>query len=187
MSSKAPAAWVVHKFGGTSVYDAQCFTKVADIIEAQPGRRVAVVLSAAKGVTDVLLGLVDLAERQDPAVASQLQALRERHRVIAEALLPVRDSLELALRSDAPSVENIREGVETTLRLLETVFERNKLVEIDPAGQKFDPNVHQAISTVPGNSVHPPAAPSHVVTVLQKGYLINDRVLRPALVTVAQA
>ncbi|HRO58975.1 MAG TPA: nucleotide exchange factor GrpE [Burkholderiaceae bacterium] len=104
----------------------------------------------------------------------------------AESLLPVRDSLELALRSDAPSVENIREGVETTLRLLATVFERNKLIEIDPAGQKFDPNLHQAISTVPGDSADPPAAPNHVVTVLQKGYLINDRVLRPALVIVAQ-
>ncbi|NLD69361.1 MAG: nucleotide exchange factor GrpE [Limnobacter sp.] len=104
----------------------------------------------------------------------------------AESLLPVRDSLELALSSDAPSVENIREGVETTLRLLATVFERNKLVEIDPAGQKFDPNLHQAISTVPGETADPPVAPNHVVTVLQKGYLINDRVLRPALVIVAQ-
>src|SRR5262245_42471115 len=81
------SAWVVHKFGGTSVYDAQCFARVADIIESQPQARLAVVLSAAKGVTDVLLGLVDLAERQDPAVAAQLLALRERHQIIAETLL----------------------------------------------------------------------------------------------------
>lgn len=105
----------------------------------------------------------------------------------AEALLPVRDSLELALASDAPSIENLKEGVEATLRLLATVFEKNKLVAIDPAGQKFDPNLHQAISMVPGHSANPPAAANHVVAVLQKGYLINDRVLRPALVTVAQA
>jgi molecular chaperone GrpE len=104
----------------------------------------------------------------------------------AEALLPVRDSLELALASDAPSIENMKEGVEATLRLLATVFEKNKLIAIDPAGQKFDPNLHQAISMVPGNAANPPAAPNHVVSVLQKGYLINDRVLRPALVTVAQ-
>ncbi|MFP5413141.1 MAG: nucleotide exchange factor GrpE [Gammaproteobacteria bacterium] len=104
----------------------------------------------------------------------------------AEALLPVRDSLELALASDAPSIENLKEGVEATLRLLATVFEKNKLVAIDPAGQKFDPNLHQAISMVPGHSANPPAAANHVVAVLQKGYLINDRVLRPALVTVAQ-
>src|SRR5687767_12136771 len=100
MSSKAPAAWVVHKFGGTSVYDAQCFIKVADIIEGQPSRRVAVVLSAAKGVTDVLLGLVDLAEKQDPAVAAQLQGLRERHRLIAETLLPAADAQQWLARFD---------------------------------------------------------------------------------------
>lgn len=104
----------------------------------------------------------------------------------AESLLPVRDSLEMALKADAPSVESIREGVEATLRLLASVFERNKLLEIDPAGQKFDPNRHQAISMVPVGATNPPVPANHVVTVLQKGYLINDRVLRPALVTVAQ-
>lgn len=105
----------------------------------------------------------------------------------AEALLPVRDSLELALKVDAPSVENLKEGVEATLRLMAAVFEKNRLLEIDPAGQKFDPNLHQAISMVPGASASPPVAANHVVAVLQKGYLINDRVLRPALVTVARA
>jgi bifunctional aspartokinase / homoserine dehydrogenase 1 len=87
MKSTGPSAWVVHKFGGTSVFDANCFRKVAEIIEGQPSHRVAVVLSACKGVTDVLLGLVDMAEKQDPAVSAQLQALRDRHRVIAETLL----------------------------------------------------------------------------------------------------
>ncbi|HXR52601.1 MAG TPA: bifunctional aspartate kinase/homoserine dehydrogenase I, partial [Steroidobacteraceae bacterium] len=83
--------WVVHKFGGTSVYDADCFRKVADIVESQvasgAGRRLAVVLSAAKGTTDVLLGLVTLAEKQDPSIGTQLQAVRDRHRAIAEGLL----------------------------------------------------------------------------------------------------
>jgi molecular chaperone GrpE len=104
----------------------------------------------------------------------------------AEALLPVRDSLELALVSESPTVENMKEGVEATLRLMANVFEKNKLLVIDPAGQKFDPNLHQAISMVPASSANPPATANHVVAVLQKGYLINDRVLRPALVTVAQ-
>jgi len=104
----------------------------------------------------------------------------------AESLLPVRDSLEMALKADTPSVESIREGVAATLKLFASVFEKNKLVEIDPAGQKFDPNRHQAISMVPVSATNPPVAPNHVVSVLQKGYLINDRVLRPALVTVAQ-
>ncbi len=101
----------------------------------------------------------------------------------AESLLPVKDSLELALKSDVPTVESIREGVQATLRQLASTFEKNRLLEIDPVGQKFDPNQHQAISMVPGGAGAPP---NHVVSVLQKGYMINDRVLRPALVTVAQ-
>ena len=98
----------------------------------------------------------------------------------AESLLPVRDSLEMSLKVDVPSVESLREGVEATLRLLAAAFERHKLHAIDPVGEKFDPNRHQAISMVPAGDV----PPNHVVSVLQKGYLINDRVLRPALVTV---
>jgi molecular chaperone GrpE len=98
----------------------------------------------------------------------------------AESLLPVKDSLELALKVDTPTVENLREGVTATLRLMSAAFEKHKLVEIDPVGEKFDPNRHQAISMIAESDV--PA--NHVVSVLQKGYLINERVLRPALVTV---
>jgi bifunctional aspartokinase / homoserine dehydrogenase 1 len=87
MKSTGSSAWVVHKFGGTSVYDANCFRKVADIIETQSSPRLAIVLSACKGVTDVLLGLVTMAEKQDAAISTHLQALRERHRAIAETLL----------------------------------------------------------------------------------------------------
>ncbi|MFT4100755.1 MAG: nucleotide exchange factor GrpE [Burkholderiaceae bacterium] len=105
----------------------------------------------------------------------------------AESLLPVRDSLEMALKTDNVSAQALLEGVQVTLKQLAAVFERNKLLVIDPAGQKFDPNLHQAISMVPGSSVNPPVEPNHVVSVLQKGYLINDRILRPALVTVAQS
>jgi molecular chaperone GrpE len=98
----------------------------------------------------------------------------------AESMLPVRDGLEMALKADVQTVESLREGVEATLRLLSSAFERHKLLVIDPVGEKFDPNRHQAISMVPAGEV----PPNHVVSVLQKGYLINDRVLRPALVTV---
>lgn len=101
----------------------------------------------------------------------------------AESLLPVRDSLEMALKVEVPTTERLKEGVEATLRQLSQAFERNRLAEIDPLHQKFDPNQHQAISMVPAKDV----APNHVVAVLQKGYKINDRVLRPALVTVSQA
>ena len=101
----------------------------------------------------------------------------------AEALVPVVDSLEKALEVQAASAEQLREGVEITLRQLRAAFDKNRLVEINPAGQKFDPHRHQAIATVPA----PEGVPAnHVVAVMQKGWLIADRVLRPALVTVAQ-
>ncbi|HLQ12343.1 MAG TPA: bifunctional aspartate kinase/homoserine dehydrogenase I [Steroidobacteraceae bacterium] len=88
MSAPDPSSWVVHKFGGSSVADAQCFSRVAAIIESQPGQRLAVVLSACRGVTDALLQLVALAERQDESWRRELIALRERHAEIATALLP---------------------------------------------------------------------------------------------------
>ena len=72
-------AWRVHKFGGSSVADAACFERVADILEADPAPRQAVVLSACRGVTDDLLALVDAAERRDPACRERLEAIRARH------------------------------------------------------------------------------------------------------------
>lgn len=100
----------------------------------------------------------------------------------AEALLPVMDSLEKALEVQTASPETLRAGVELTLKQLKAAFERHRLVAIDPQGEKFDPHRHQAISMVAAEGV----APNHVVGVLQKGWMIADRVLRPALVTVAQ-
>jgi bifunctional aspartokinase / homoserine dehydrogenase 1 len=88
MTPRDPRAWVVHKFGGSSVADAECITRVATIIESQPAERVAVVLSACKGVTDSLLRLVVLAEAQDATWRSELAALRARHEGIARTLLP---------------------------------------------------------------------------------------------------
>jgi molecular chaperone GrpE len=105
----------------------------------------------------------------------------------AEAMLPVVDSLEAGLAHKEQSPEQIREGAEATLRQLKSALERNKVIEINPApGAKFDPHQHQAISVAP----LPPGStqdPNTVVSVLQKGYLIADRVLRPALVTVSAA
>jgi bifunctional aspartokinase / homoserine dehydrogenase 1 len=88
MSSTAPSSWVVSKFGGSSVADAHCFGRVAAIVEADPRARLAVVLSACKGVTDELLRLVALAERQDEGWRPELKALRQRHQEIAAALVP---------------------------------------------------------------------------------------------------
>lgn len=100
----------------------------------------------------------------------------------AEALVPVRDSLEMALKVETQTVEAIREGVEMTLKQLTAAFEKNRLVEVMPAqGEKLDPNKHQAVAVVPADQ-----EPNTVVTVLQKGYMIADRLLRPAIVTAAQ-
>jgi len=101
----------------------------------------------------------------------------------AEAMVPVVDSLEKALEVQTATAEQLREGVQITLKQLKSAFEKNRLAEINPVGQKFDPHKHQAISMVPAPEG---VAPNHVVTVLQKGWMIADRVLRPALVTVAQ-
>ena len=99
----------------------------------------------------------------------------------AESLLPVLDSLEAGLAIANANAEQLREGSEATLRQLKSALERNKVVEIHPsAGTRFDPSQHQAISMVPAEQ-----EANTVVTVLQKGYLIAERVLRPALVTVA--
>jgi molecular chaperone GrpE len=101
----------------------------------------------------------------------------------AESLLPVTDSLEAGLAHKDATPEQIREGAEATLRQLKAALERNKVLEINPApGAKFDPHQHQAISVVPADQ-----EPNTVVSVLQKGYSIADRILRPALVTVAAA
>lgn len=104
----------------------------------------------------------------------------------AEALIPAKDSLEMALVVPNQTLESLREGVQATLRQLSAGFEKGRLQEINPVGEKFDPHRHQAVSMVPGNSVEPPVPSNHVVAVLQKGYLIAERVLRPALVAVAQ-
>jgi molecular chaperone GrpE len=100
----------------------------------------------------------------------------------AEAMVPVKDSLEMALKVETPSVESLKEGVEMTLKQLTAAFERNRLLEIMPAaGDKLDPHKHQAVAMVPAEQ-----EANTVVNVLQKGYMIADRLLRPAIVTAAQ-
>jgi molecular chaperone GrpE len=99
----------------------------------------------------------------------------------ADSMLPVKDSLEAAVAMPDAPLEKVLEGVHATLRQLQQALERNKVMQINPpAGTKFDPHQHQAISMVPADQ-----DANTVVAVLQKGYLIADRVLRPALVTVA--
>ncbi len=102
---------------------------------------------------------------------------------LAKALLPVIDSLEMGLHTTNSDGANLREGVELTLRQLIDVIEKFDITVVSPVGEKFDPERHQAITAQPNAEV--PA--NHVVQVLQKGYLLHDRLLRPALVIVATA
>ncbi len=102
----------------------------------------------------------------------------------AMELLPVRDSLELGLDAasdDAADVAKLREGSELTLKMLTAALEKHGIAEVAPQGEKFNPDLHQAMATQPSAEV----APDHVVTVYQKGYTLNERLLRPALVIVS--
>jgi molecular chaperone GrpE len=106
----------------------------------------------------------------------------------ASEIVAVRDSLDLARAVDLSGdnrevVEKMHEGLELTLKALDDTFRRFGLTLVDPKGEKFDPNRHQAISVVESDEV----TPNHVVTVVQKGYLLHERVLRPAMVVVAKA
>jgi molecular chaperone GrpE len=115
--------------------------------------------------------------QDDIAKASKFAAEK-----FASAMLPVRDSLEAALAIENQTLEKLREGVELTLKQLGAAFESANLREENPLQQKFDPNKHQAISALESD-----AEPNTVIQVLQKGYLLHERVIRPAMVIVARA
>lgn len=100
---------------------------------------------------------------------------------MADSLLAVKDSLDAALVVENPSLESFKEGINITARQLTSVFERFSIVEINPAGAKFDPTKHQAIAALESEQ-----EPNTVLNVMQKGYMLHDRVLRPALVTVSK-
>lgn len=108
--------WRVHKFGGSSVADAACMERVARILEQDSSARLAVVLSACRGVTDALLGLVAAAERQDPQASDGLRALRDRHAGIARALL------------DGPTVREYMHEVEADCRDIRGILQAVRLI-----------------------------------------------------------
>ncbi len=162
-------------------------------LEAAQAANEADALSAAQAELAVLQAKsADLADQFLRAKAESENARRRAEEEIskarkfavesfADSLLPVCDSLEAGLAIKDATPEQIREGAEATLRQLKSALERNKVLEINPGpGSKFDPHQHQAISMVPADQ-----EANTVVSVLQKGYLIAERVLRPALVTVA--
>jgi molecular chaperone GrpE len=124
----------------------------------------------------------DIENIRKQSIADVAKAYKYAIEKFAEELLPVKDSLESTLAAENASPEALRAGVELTLKQLGAAFDKAQIKEISPAGQKFDPHFHQAMAIVDGDQ---PA--NTVVTVFQKGYLLNDRVMRPALVAVAKA
>lgn len=100
----------------------------------------------------------------------------------ASAMLPVKDSLEAALSADNADLETLRAGVELTLKQLQQAFSSSGVSALDPVGEKFDPHRHQAISQLEDDG-----EANRVLQVLQKGYVLHERVLRPALVIVSKA
>ena len=101
---------------------------------------------------------------------------------MADSLLAVKDSLDAAMTVENPTIESFKEGIAITGRQLTSVFEKFSIVEVNPVGLKFDPNKHQSIAALGSEQ-----EPNTVLNVMQKGYTLHDRVLRPALVTVAKA
>ena len=123
--------------------------------------------------------------RSDKQVADSRKYANE---AMAKELINVRDSLQIASETeiesdDSDAVKSMREGLELTLKQLDSLFEKFSITELSPeAGDKLDPNLHQAMTMVPSDDV----APGNVVNTIQRGYQLHDRLLRPAMVVVAQ-
>lgn len=153
---------------------------------AVPGEDLAALLAEAQGkIADyhdqLLRARAEVENVRRRAQEDVSKARKFGTEAFAESLIPVRDSLEAALGHEDQTPDDWRAGVEATLRQLDTAFERNQMHEIAPApGEPFDPHRHQAISTVPSGQPK-----GTVAQLLQKGYLLADRVLRPALVMVS--
>lgn len=137
---------------------------------------------AAENFDLFLRAKADMDNAAKRAIADVSNARKFAVEGFASELLAVKDSLEAALADKAPTVETLHAGVELTLKQLNAALEKSKVVEVSPLGEKFDPHKHQAIAMIEAD-----APANTVVSVLQKGYLLNERVLRPAMVTVAKA
>jgi len=167
---------------------------------AEPGTESAAAPTAAETIpaTEELLRAAELkaAEHHDAWLRARAETENVRKRAqediakaakfavdrFAQSMLPVKDSLEATLAAESATLESLREGVEVTLKQLASGLTNAGVTEVNPMGEKFDPHRHQAISTVEADG-----ETNRVVTVLQKGYLLHDRVLRPALVVVSRA
>jgi len=160
--------------------------RVPEAPPADPAPDVDVLLRKAEeevaGLKDAWLrARAELENVRKVAAADVAKAHRYAAEKFAGDLLPVKDALEQTLAAAGASPEQLRAGVELTLKELRSAFERAQVAEVDPAGQKFDPHRHQAMQMVDAD-----LPPNTVVQVFQKGYVLHDRVLRPAMVAVAK-
>lgn len=149
---------------------------------ADPQTQLQAALAEAAQNRDALLrAMADIENMRKRAQTDLSNAYKFAIEGFATNLLPVKDTLEMALADDTSTAEQIKLGVDLTLKNLAAAFDKAKVVEVNPLNQKFDPNRHQAVSQVES------AQPANtVVQVFQKGYLLQDRVLRPAMVAVAK-
>ena len=160
---------------------------VGEAAQAEPAAHLAQLLKEAEDEAAQLKDAWLRAKAETDNVRKQAQndvAKAHKYAIekFAQELLNVRDALELTLATPNATTEALKDGVELTLKTLTAACERERIVEINPTGQKYDPHKHQAMTMIESEQ---PAGT--VVQVFQKGYLLNDRVLRPALVAVAKA
>jgi len=160
--------------------------RVPESGQADPAPDLAALLEKAEGEANELKNAWLRARADTENVRKQAQndvakAYKYAIERFAEELLPVKDALESTLAAGNVSPEALRSGVELTLKQLAAAFDKAQIKEVAPAGERFDPHQHQAMAMVDSDQ-----PPNTVVNVLQKGYLLNDRVLRPALVAVAK-
>mgnify|MGYP000886214601 CR=1 FL=1 len=146
--------------------DGTCSSEEAQLVEAQA----AVLYTKAEGENIRRRAMDDIEKARKFALEK-----------FSNELLAVKDSLDAALLIEATKVQSYKDGVDLTAKQLASVFDKFNIAEINPVGDKFDPNKHQAISMLENSG-----EPNTVTSVLQKGYTLNDRVLRPALVMVAK-
>jgi molecular chaperone GrpE len=138
--------------------------------------------AASSARDDYLRALAEQDNIRKRAMTDVAQARDFASKNFAMDLLSVRDTLEAVLADKVSTPEQLKMGVEMTLKQLTGAFERNKVKEINPVGQKFDPNLHQAMQEIESDQ-----APGTVTQVMQKGYVLAERLLRPAMVLVAKA
>jgi molecular chaperone GrpE len=160
---------------------------VSDAGPADPAPDIAALLQKAEAEAGELKDAFLRAKAETDNLRKQGQAdVARAHKYAVERfageLLPVKDALEQTLATENATPEQLRAGVELTLKQFAAAFDKAQIAEISPQGEKFDPHRHQAMAMIEHD-----AAPNTVVQVFQKGYLLNDRVLRPALVAVAKA